>query len=111
MIKFSYYKNYKGNDCLNVGKYNPFYRGKSYKKLVPSKELFSWWDSIENKNKKKYFEEFYARYKKETLDKLDFNEVYKDINNKVIITFTKDCPIREALKLWLKDNNKKYQEF
>jgi hypothetical protein len=80
-MKTSYYaKSAKDPNAISIaGKAPDWYHGREYKKLAPKVWFFK-------KFKMDGDEEAYtARYKKEVLDKLDAEEVYKELGQDAVI--------------------------
>ena len=116
MIKTSYFARIKGSKKLQdravaICLYPPKgWTGLVAKELCPSKSLLEWWKNC--KQTPLDVGTYTKRYYKETLSKLDPDEIYKKYNNKLLVCFEsydKFCH-RHLVAEWLRENGHKCNE-
>lgn len=100
MVYTSYFSSKKYNPSMGVSiaRYAPFWKGTTYPNLYPPQQLLDGY-----KKGKINQEEFSKRYYKEVLSTLNPFQVYKDLDNKVLLCFEKseDFCHRHLITKWL----------
>jgi hypothetical protein len=101
-IKTSYFANYKKDDAVSIAFSTPnWFKGEKYKKLAPPKKLlFDYKSGLVNEK------EYREVYLKDVLNKLNPNEIAKELNNKVLLCYEKseDFCHRKLVAEWLEEN-------
>lgn len=100
MIQTSYFAKYKEDNGISIARFTPkWFKGETYIKLAPDKELL-----LAFKNSEITQKEFIELYYLECLKKLDAKEVYNDLQGKTLLcveTSDKFCH-RHIIAVWLK---------
>lgn len=107
MIYTSYFasKKYNKDQGISIARYNKFWQGETYPKLFPSVDLLAWWKGLssELQQHEGYIQLYFAKYKMETLDRLDPHKVAAELDGKILLCYEKSSDFchRHIIAAWL----------
>lgn len=99
MIQTSYFAKYKGDNSISIALYKPkWFKGESYLKLAPPSFLLNRYKSGEISE-----EQYIEIYKGYVLSKLNPQEVYNDLDGKVLLCYERSSDFchRHIVAEWL----------
>lgn len=86
MIKTGYFAKHNGIDGIAISLYTPkFFKGRAYKKLAPTVQILEWWNASAKDSKAQII--YRKLYYRDVLNKLDANEVAKELDGKTLLCY------------------------
>lgn len=106
-MQTSYFAIYKNSDGVSIALKTPFwFAGPRYPQLAPTPALLSDYKAIYTKTPKEAVEMYTLRYRKETLDALNPEKVFRELEDKVILCYERSSDFchRRLVADWIEQS-------